>query len=332
MKAASESCKTASASPSFTPVRRATLQRKCACGGTPGPTGECAACRRKRLQRERSFGRERAPASGPSEGRASQQASLLDSLLPASDGERARVVGAVFGPRATGMDGRWLASHLDAGAPLAPTLRSEMEARLGADLSRVRLHTDAQADVVAATLGAEAVTVGPHVAFRRGRFDSHSTAGRHLIAHELAHTVQQRDVSTIPSGLIPIGRPAHRTEREAERAAARIPGDGGLPAPALTAIAAPLLSPSLCGVLVEALAWGATSALTAAVAAGCTIGSVVTVGGLAIPCTAIVIATAGANAVSAVLWSNILKQEVCGENVFGQASTSTAGESAVATA
>jgi hypothetical protein len=35
----------------FTPVRGGLLQRKCACGGTPGPTGECAECRKKRLQR-----------------------------------------------------------------------------------------------------------------------------------------------------------------------------------------------------------------------------------------------------------------------------------------
>jgi hypothetical protein len=38
--------------PSFTPARTALLQRKCACGGTPGPDGECAECRKKRLQRK----------------------------------------------------------------------------------------------------------------------------------------------------------------------------------------------------------------------------------------------------------------------------------------
>ena len=37
--------------PSFMPVRSGLLQRKCACGGTPGPTGECEACRKKKLQR-----------------------------------------------------------------------------------------------------------------------------------------------------------------------------------------------------------------------------------------------------------------------------------------
>jgi len=37
----------------FAPVSGGLLQRKCACGGTVGPTGECEECRKKRLQRER---------------------------------------------------------------------------------------------------------------------------------------------------------------------------------------------------------------------------------------------------------------------------------------
>src|SRR6266404_6441582 len=39
----------AASPPSFTPVRGGLLQRKCACGGTPGPSGECEGCRKKRL-------------------------------------------------------------------------------------------------------------------------------------------------------------------------------------------------------------------------------------------------------------------------------------------
>src|SRR5215218_8130712 len=40
--------------PPFTPVRAGLLQRKCACGGTPGPSGECEECRRKRLTGRRN--------------------------------------------------------------------------------------------------------------------------------------------------------------------------------------------------------------------------------------------------------------------------------------
>jgi hypothetical protein len=45
------------------PLRRSLLQRKCACGGTPGPTGECEECRKKKLQRSATHGE--APATAP---------------------------------------------------------------------------------------------------------------------------------------------------------------------------------------------------------------------------------------------------------------------------
>jgi hypothetical protein len=48
MKTQSHEQKRSAPAAALTPARR-TLQRKCACGGTPGPDGECAACRRKRL-------------------------------------------------------------------------------------------------------------------------------------------------------------------------------------------------------------------------------------------------------------------------------------------
>jgi hypothetical protein len=51
MKAPLQTKTSSSAPPTFTPVPRGLLQRKCACGGTPGPTGECDACRKKKLQR-----------------------------------------------------------------------------------------------------------------------------------------------------------------------------------------------------------------------------------------------------------------------------------------
>jgi hypothetical protein len=52
LKSANSAALSPSLSPSFTSARSALLQRKCACGGTPGPSGECEACRRKKLQRK----------------------------------------------------------------------------------------------------------------------------------------------------------------------------------------------------------------------------------------------------------------------------------------
>lgn len=77
------------------------------------------------------------------------------------------------------------------GAPLESGLKSDMERRLGHDFSRVRIHTDFDAANSARELEAQAYTVGDHVVFGAGGFMPATRLGRHLIAHELAHVVQQ---------------------------------------------------------------------------------------------------------------------------------------------
>jgi len=78
------------------------------------------------------------------------------------------------------------------GAPMQPALRLDMEQRFGHDFSDVRVHTGAAADQSARDLNAHAYTVGPHVVFGVGRFAPDSDDGRRLLAHELAHVVQQQ--------------------------------------------------------------------------------------------------------------------------------------------
>ena len=87
--------------------------------------------------------------------------------------------------------GRLIAARGSA-RPLPPLFRREMEARLGTDLQSVRIHDDAEANRQAASLGAQAVTVGDDIVFGEGRFVPDTMAGRQLIGHELAHVVQQR--------------------------------------------------------------------------------------------------------------------------------------------
>lgn len=77
------------------------------------------------------------------------------------------------------------------GRPLDPSTRHSMDARFGYDFSRVRIHDDASAAATSRHLDASAFTVGRDIVFGEGRFDPHSPAGRHLLAHELAHVVQQ---------------------------------------------------------------------------------------------------------------------------------------------
>ncbi|MDT5047339.1 MAG: hypothetical protein QOE48_5741 [Mycobacterium sp.] len=75
--------------------------------------------------------------------------------------------------------------------PLESSTRAFMESRFGQDFPRVRVHTDESASRSAEAVAARAYTVGPHIAFRTGEYTPATTAGRQLLAHELAHVVQQ---------------------------------------------------------------------------------------------------------------------------------------------
>lgn len=80
-----------------------------------------------------------------------------------------------------------------AGQPLDPSTRAFMEERFDHDFSGVRIHADERAACLAEGLGADAYTVGSHVTFSRGRFAPGDAEGRELLAHELAHVVQQSE-------------------------------------------------------------------------------------------------------------------------------------------
>jgi len=76
------------------------------------------------------------------------------------------------------------------GRPMAPSARSFFESRFGADFSAVRIHADDLGDRSARAVGARAYTVGDHIVFKRGSYDLDSASGRRLLAHELAHVLQ----------------------------------------------------------------------------------------------------------------------------------------------
>ncbi|HET7461251.1 MAG TPA: DUF4157 domain-containing protein [Longimicrobium sp.] len=77
------------------------------------------------------------------------------------------------------------------GRPLEAGTRERMEEGLGADLGGVRVHTDGQAAESARAVNANAYTVGNDVVFGEGRYAPGSREGDRLLAHELAHVVQQ---------------------------------------------------------------------------------------------------------------------------------------------
>jgi hypothetical protein len=62
---------------------------------------------------------------------------------------------------------------------------------MGADFGNVRVHTDAQADALNQSPGAQAFTIGGDVVYRQGAYDPGSASGQRLLAHELTHVVQQ---------------------------------------------------------------------------------------------------------------------------------------------
>lgn len=111
------------------------------------------------------------------------------------------------------------------GRPLPASLAASMGARLGADFSDVRIHTDAQAARSASVLSARAYTVNNEVVFADGAFAPDTAAGRHTLAHELTHVLQQRAgaVSGADDGSgIALSDPADSFERQAELTASRI--------------------------------------------------------------------------------------------------------------
>jgi hypothetical protein len=77
------------------------------------------------------------------------------------------------------------------GQPLDPATRAFMEPRFGHDFSRVRVHSDADAEQSTQDVNAHAYTVGHDIVFGAGRFAPGTNEGRRLIAHELTHVVQQ---------------------------------------------------------------------------------------------------------------------------------------------
>lgn len=87
------------------------------------------------------------------------------------------------------------------GRPLEAGARGFMEPRLGRDLSDVRIHTGPLASRSAEAVTARAYTVGRNIVFRSGEYAPDTTEGRRLLAHELAHVLQQRPAKPAPKTL-----------------------------------------------------------------------------------------------------------------------------------
>ncbi|MGY6275048.1 eCIS core domain-containing protein [Methylomonas sp. MgM2] len=173
------------------------LQRKCACGRHTPVGGECEECAKTKrtLQRKLTIGAADDPLereadriadqvmAAPMQGWLSRAPVRVQRFSGMSSGQATEVPASVE---------RVLASP---GQPLESGLRKEMEGRFGYDFSRVRVHTGTEAEQSATDVGAHAYTVDHHLVFGPDKLSSTTNEGKHLLAHELAHVVQQHGVS-----------------------------------------------------------------------------------------------------------------------------------------
>jgi hypothetical protein len=94
-------------------------------------------------------------------------------------------------------------SRLGSGRPLDSSIRSQMEPSFGQDFSHVRLHTGPEAAEVSEQFNARAFTIGPNIAFGSGQYQPGTMLGDALIAHELAHVMQQSSSSPRAASMHP---------------------------------------------------------------------------------------------------------------------------------
>jgi Domain of unknown function (DUF4157) len=171
------------------------LQRKCAsCGNHTIAGGECRECGKKRqfgLQTKLKVN-EPGDVYEQEADRIADQA-LSGSAHPAVSGTPATI--RRFAGQSAGQADAAPASVYQAlaspGRPLEPALRQDMEHRFGHDFSRVRVHSGATSEKSARDVNAHAFTMGEDIVFGANRFAPGTNEGRWLLAHELAHVVQQ---------------------------------------------------------------------------------------------------------------------------------------------
>ena len=114
--------------------------------------------------------------------------------------------------------------QLGTGHPLDATSQNKMENAFGTSFSDVEMHTDGKAAQLSGNMNARAFTVGNHIAFGQGEHSPGTMVGDALMAHELAHVVQQRNMGDEANG---IGSQDYKgLEDEADGAAAAALSDG----------------------------------------------------------------------------------------------------------
>lgn len=149
----------------------------------------------------------------------------MTQRMPASARAIARAVAAAMSvaPDADAHVDRALGG---AGRPLPDGVRDRFERSLGVDLGGVRVHDGGAAASAAAAVGARAFAFGDDVVMGAGEYNPGTAEGARLLAHEVAHTVQQRGAAATRQHKLTTTMPGDAVEVEADRAAdAMVAGD-----------------------------------------------------------------------------------------------------------
>lgn len=117
------------------------------------------------------------------------------------------------------VDAPTIRSELRRGQSLDSSVRSRMESAFGQSFSEVRVHVDSSAANLATRIDARAFTLGHDIAFASGQYQPGSLAGDTLIAHELAHVVQQQRAAGVPMAWSNSASDNSQLEREADHSA-----------------------------------------------------------------------------------------------------------------
>jgi hypothetical protein len=102
---------------------------------------------------------------------------------------------------------------LSGGQPLPTATRAQFEGGLGRDLGGVRVHHDDKAAATAEQMSARAFTYGHNIVFGAGQYQPDSTAGKHLLAHELTHVVQQGGAGPASAGAPSVASVQRKVQR-----------------------------------------------------------------------------------------------------------------------
>ncbi len=117
------------------------------------------------------------------------------------------------------------------GHPLDAATQESFEGRFAHEFNRVRIHDDARAAESARAVNARAYTVGSDIVFGAGLYEPRSEAGTRLLAHELAHVVQQRGQPFVPAAGLRVGAADDVFEKDADRVAESVMSWRGIDSP-----------------------------------------------------------------------------------------------------